>query len=141
MSAALAAQPDPRLVGNLSEPTKFSAKTAFHSSVACFSSHAFYDGSISSKHDGSPLEPRRDLREQLQPLASERGFEVGEAGNVPTRLVEPRDEVGGDGIAHARHDWDRPRLPLNGSGHRGPKGHDDVGLQADQLLRERSHPI
>jgi hypothetical protein len=31
--------------------------------------------------------------------------------------------------------------PLDGSGRRGPACQDDVGLQADQLLRERSHPI
>src|SRR5262249_40385433 len=38
-------------------------------------------------------------------------------------------------------DWDRPRLPLDGNGRRGRACHDDVGLRADQLLRERSHPI
>jgi hypothetical protein len=30
---------------------------------------------------------------------------------------------------------------LEGSGRRGPACHDDVGLQADQLLRERWYPI
>ena len=48
----------------------------------------------------------------------------------------------GDGIAHARKDdRDRPRLPLEGSGRRGPVCQDDVGLQADQLRRERSCAI
>src|SRR5215471_3141785 len=32
-------------------------------------------------------------------------------------------------------------LPLEGNGRRGRVCHDDVGLQADQLLRERSYPI
>ena len=41
------------------------------------------------------------------------------------------------GVGHARKDdRDRPRLPLDGSGHRGSVCHDDVGMQADQLLRE-----
>src|SRR5262249_8090451 len=63
-------------------------------------------------------------------------------GDVPTRAVEPRDEAAGDGIAHVHKD-DRggPRLPLEGSGRRGRGCQDDVGLLADQLLRERSYPI
>jgi hypothetical protein len=89
-----------------------------------------------------PLEAGRDLREQFKPLASQRGFQVGEAGDVPTRPVEPRDDALGNRVGHVRKDdRDRPRLPLDGSGRRGPKCHDDVGLQADQLLRERSYPI
>jgi hypothetical protein len=31
--------------------------------------------------------------------------------------------------------------PLDGNGLRGTDCHDDVGLQADQLVRERSYPI
>src|SRR6516165_9262666 len=94
------------------------------------------------EHDGGPLEPRRDLREQLKPLASQRGFIVGEASDVPTRAVEPRDDARGYGFARARKDdWDRPRLPLEGSGRRGPDCQDDVGWRADQLLRERSYAI
>src|SRR5262249_15124421 len=57
-------------------------------------------------------------------------------------LLERRDEAAADGIARVHHDdWDRPRLPLKGSGHHGRVCQDDVGLQADQLLRERSYPI
>src|SRR5215471_1462359 len=36
-------------------------------------------------------------------------------------------------------DRDRPRLTLEGNGRRGRVCHDDIGLQADQLLRERSY--
>jgi hypothetical protein len=47
----------------------------------------------------------------------------------------------GDGIAHVRKDdRDRPCLPLEGDGLRGPVCHDDVGLQTDQLLREHRCP-
>src|SRR6516165_7281755 len=94
------------------------------------------------KHDCSPLEPGRDLREQLKPLASQGGFPAGEAGDVPTGAVEPRDDAAGDGVDPDRKDdRDCPRLPLYGSGRRAPACQDDVGLQADQLLRDRSYPI
>src|SRR6516162_10346467 len=94
------------------------------------------------EHDGGPLEPRRDLREQLKPLASQRGFIVGEASDVPARAVEPRDDARGYGFARARKDdWDRPRLPLDGNGRRVRHCQYDVGLQTDQLLRRRSYPI
>jgi hypothetical protein len=88
------------------------------------------------------FEPGRDLREQLKPLASKRGFRGGEAGDIPTRAVEPRNDALGDRVGHAsKDDRNRPRLPLDGDGRRGAAWHDDVGLQADQLLRERSYPI
>src|SRR6516162_8078795 len=68
------------------------------------------------EYDSGPLEAGRDLREQLEPLASQRGFHVGEAGDVPTRAVEPRDDAAGDGLAHGRKDnRDRLRLPLEGA--------------------------
>src|SRR6516162_11786192 len=55
-------------------------------------------------------------------FASQRGFETGEAGDVPTRAVEPRDDVLGDGVGHTRKDdRDRPSLPLDGNGRRGPE--------------------
>src|SRR5262249_58390881 len=61
----------------------------------------------------SGLVARLDLREQFQPLASQRGFQVGESGDVSTRAVEPRDEAAGNRIAHVRKDdWDRQRLPV-----------------------------
>src|SRR6516165_2218668 len=36
---------------------------------------------------------------------------------------------------------DRRRLPLDGNGRRGPECQDDVGFQADQLLRQRWYSI
>src|SRR5262249_37750776 len=72
----------------------------------------------------------------------ERGFEVGEAGDVSARLVEPWDEASGDRVGHGRkNDRDRPRLPLDGNGRRGRACQDDVGVQTDQLQRERLYPI
>ena len=58
-----------------------------------------------------PLEPGRDLREQLKPLASQRGFEESEACDVPARGVKSRDDAAGDGIGCGRKDdRDRPRV-------------------------------
>ena len=63
------------------------------------------------EHECDPLEPGRDLREQLKPLSCQRGFVAGEAGDVPTRAVEARDDAGGDGVGPAqKDDWDRSRL-------------------------------
>jgi len=100
-----------------------------------------HGGRVGIEHDCGPLEPGGDLREQLKPLASQRGFEGGEAGDVPTWAVKPRDDAAGDGVAPAKDDWDRPRLPLEGDGRRGRVCQDDVRLQADQLCGERSYPI
>jgi hypothetical protein len=60
----------------------------------------------------------------------------------PARLVEPRDDADSDWIAHVRkHDRDRPRLPLEGNGRLQSDCQNNVGLRADQLLRERLYPI
>jgi hypothetical protein len=40
-----------------------------------------------------------------------------------------------------KDDRDRRGLALGRSGHRGRDCQDDVGLQADQLVRKRSYPI
>src|SRR6516165_5608452 len=99
-------------------------------------------GGVGIEHDRGPLEAGRDLREQLKPLASQRGFVVGETSGVPTRAGEPRNDAAGDGVGRARKDdRDRPRLPLDGSGRQGRAYQDDVRLQADQFLRERSYAI
>ena len=47
-----------------------------------------------------------------------------------------------DGAAPGRKgDRNRPRLPLQGNGRRSPACQDDVGLQADQLLRQSPYPM
>ena len=66
-------------------------------------------------------------------LGSQRGFQDREASGVPTRAVEPLDEAAGDGIAHIHKDDRTVRVPRWTA---AVAAHDDVGLQADQLLRE-----
>ena len=59
----------------------------------------------------------------------------------PPGWLSPWDDAAGDGLDHVRKDdRDRPCLPLEGCGRQGPVCHDNVGLQADQLLRERPYP-
>src|SRR5215471_5464202 len=53
---------------------------------------------VGIEHECDPLEPGRNLREQLKPLACQRWFEDGEPGDVAARLVEPRDDADGDGV-------------------------------------------
>jgi hypothetical protein len=96
---------------------------------------------VGIEHDRVPLEPGRDLREQLKPLACQRSFIEGVAGDIPTRAVERCDDTADDGVTHVHDDRDRLRLSLDGNGRGDPVCHDDVGLQADQLPRERLHPI
>jgi hypothetical protein len=50
-------------------------------------------------------------------------------------------QTAGGGFARRKDDRDRPSFPLDGSGRRGRACQDDVGFQADQLLRERLYPI
>src|SRR6516162_5852243 len=61
-----------------------------------------------------------------------------EASDIPTRTVD--DDAAGDGVAH-KNNWDRASLPLDGNSRRGRGCQNNVGLQADQLLRKRSYPI
>jgi len=101
-----------------------------------------YGARVGIEHNCGPVKTGRDLREQFKPLAAQRGFEDCKAGDVPTRAVEPPDEAAGDRVAHAhKDDRDRPRPLLDGDGRGSRDGHDDVGLQADQLLCVRSYPI
>jgi hypothetical protein len=56
-------------------------------------------GSLPAIHqDQHEVHARRDLREQLKPFACQRGFVAAEAGDVPARLIEPRDDAAGDEV-------------------------------------------
>jgi hypothetical protein len=49
-----------------------------------------------------PGDARRDLFEQLQPLASHRGLHSDETGDVPSRLRKARDKAAADRIGNER---------------------------------------
>ena len=68
------------------------------------------------------------------PKANQFGREPGRSSRATMPLAT--------GVDHARKaDRDRPRFPLEGNGRHGRACQDDVGLQGNQLLRERSCPI
>ena len=67
---------------------------------------------------------------------------TGATYELQYHLLNDFEPVVSDGVAHARKDdRDRAPLPLEGNGRRGRDCQDDVRLQADQLLGERSYPI
>ena len=95
---------------------------------------------------GSDINRMRALAQELVGLQPDiiltHGVPATAAVQRETRTIPIVFANAGDGVAHARKDdWDRPRLPLDGSGRWGRGCQDDVGLQADQLLRKRSYPI
>jgi hypothetical protein len=55
------------------------------------------------EHGGDPRNARRDLLEQLQPLAAHRGFQIEETGDVAARPGQARDEAVADRIRNRRH--------------------------------------
>src|SRR5262249_46885101 len=93
--------------------------------------------------DCGPFEPGRDLREQLKPLASQRGFQAGEAGDVPPpRPSNRRAKAPATGAAPGGKTIRvGPVPPLAGTGPQGPVVTKIVGCQPDQLLGERPHPM
>ena len=80
-------------------------------------------------NERDPLYLRRNLLEQLHPLADHREFEILEARHVASRLCKALDEAVADGIDNDReHDRDRVRL-LQKGGHNGsPASDNDIAL-------------
>jgi hypothetical protein len=69
-------------------------------------------------------------------------FQVDEAGDIPARAGQARNETIADRIGDAqKYDRDRPRLPLKCGDHRSRVREDHIGLQADQFLREHPYPV
>src|ERR1700727_58650 len=66
---------------------------------------------IGIEHDGCALDGGRELREQFQPLAPGCRWQVAEAGDIPSRAGQARNEPGADRVAHEhKHNRDCPRL-------------------------------
>ena len=90
----------------------------------------------------SPLDAGRDLREQFEPLAPQRRFHMDEAGKVPSRALQARNEARADRVGNNRkYNRDRPRLPLECSGRWSSVREDYVGLQIEQLFRKHPHQV
>ena len=75
-----------------------------------------------TKADWGAVSGLNMIAARFRPGAISEGSSSHEAGDVPTRAVEPRDDAAGDGIAQVRkHDRDGQRLPLDGNGARGAR--------------------
>jgi hypothetical protein len=55
-------------------------------------------GCFRIEQGSGPRDARRNLLEQLQPLAAHRGFKIDESGDVATRSLQARDEAAADRI-------------------------------------------
>ena len=85
---------------------------------------------------------RRDLLEQRQPLADDAGLERQETREIAAGPRQAGDEARADRVGDDdEHDRDRAGLALQCRGDRRRMGEDHVGLQGDQLFRERRQPI
>jgi hypothetical protein len=63
------------------------------------------------EQEGDPGDVRRDLLEQLQPLARDRRLNIGETGDVAARPRKARDEAAADRIGNdGENDGDGARL-------------------------------
>src|SRR5262249_38914721 len=92
----------------VSARSKIDRGTAIPSALAVlrFTAISYFtgNGGVGIEHDCGPLEAGSDLREQLKQLAYKRGVGVADAGDIPARLVDLRDEAAGDGIGHVHKD-------------------------------------
>ena len=80
---------------------------------------------------------RRNLLEQLQPLAGYRRLEHGETGDVTARPREARDEAAADRIGNDReNDRDGARLLQQSRSVGRALRKNEVGLKGDEFLRE-----
>ncbi len=97
---------------------------------------------VGVEHDGDPFDAWRDLREQLQQLASNFPFCVDEAGDIPARERKARNETSANRVGDDhKYDRDHPRLLLERCGDWSRVCEDHVRLQVDLFFREHPHPI
>src|SRR5262245_18882661 len=82
---------------------------------------------VGIEHDCGSPDAGRDLREHLQPLARKCSFHVDEAGEIPARTGQARNEASADRVGDARkYDRDRPRRLLKRSGRRSRSCKDHI---------------
>src|SRR6516225_6509116 len=88
------------------------------------------------------LDARRDLFEQLQPFAGQRGLDIRESGRVTTRTCKAFEEAFPNGVRDYReNDRGCTRLPQDRSCHWRASGQNHVGLECNKLLCKRLHPF
>src|SRR6516164_6801085 len=94
------------------------------------------------EQEGYPVDARRNLLEQLQPLASHRRLHSDETGDVSSRPRKARDEAAADRIGNEReNDGDGACLLQHRRGDRCALRKNEVGLQRDEFLRKSLHRL
>src|SRR5215208_6343967 len=85
-------------------------------------------------HDDDTRDARRHILEQPQPLPGEGEFEIAEAGNIPGRPSEARDDPLSKRIGHG-HEYDRYglRQPLQRQQRAAWASEDDIRLHLHNL--------
>ena len=69
-------------------------------------------------------------------------FHVDEAGDIPARTGQARNEASADRVGDARkYDRDRPRRLLKRGGRRSRGCEDHIRLEINQLFREHPQPV
>src|SRR6516165_2368720 len=82
-------------------------------------------------------EGRGNLRQQLHPLSSHRGLEIGESGDVTARMREARDESLADRVRYRdEYDWNAAGLTHKGCHDGTGACYDKLTSQLDQLFGE-----
>ena len=89
------------------------------------------------EQEGNPGDARRNLFEQLQPLAGHRALESDETGGVTAWPGQAHDEAAKDGIGNEReNDGNGARLLHQRCSRRCALRKNKVGLQRDEFLRK-----
>ena len=94
------------------------------------------------EQESDPVDVRRNLLEQLQPLAGHRGLEKDETSDIAARPRKARDKATADRIGNGReNDGNSARLlQQRRSGGCGLRKN-EVGLQRDEFLRGSLHRL
>src|SRR5262249_47675834 len=92
------------------------------------------------EQEGHPRDARRNLLEQLQPLAGYRRLHNDETGDIAARPREARHEAAADRVGNVHKDnRDGAGLLEQRGGGGGVLRNNQVRLQGDEFLRESLH--
>src|SRR5712691_3900479 len=98
-------------------------------------------GRLGIAHQRDARKAGHDLLEHRQPLAGDARLERQQAGEIAARPRQAHDEALADGVGDVHeHDRDAAALALQGGNDRRRLCDDHVGLQGEELFRQRLKP-